>query len=104
GSGTAKIVKKIESKNNSKNFLAVKEIKIIDNRNEIQEEEIEYYKYPEKNKRLSNLFREEIIKIKDIVIHEGNDEEYRSSMICFSFKHNNNNKVGILVERLQEKG
>src|SRR6478735_1842651 len=57
-----------------------------------------------KNKRLSNLFREEIIKIKDIVIHEGYDEEYRSSMICFSFKHNNNNKVGILVERLEEKG
>ena len=25
-------------------------------------------------------------------------------MICFSFKRNNNNKVGILVERLQEKG
>jgi len=136
GSGTAKIVKKIESKNNSKNFLDVKESKIIDNRNEIQEEEIDYYNYPEKyhatfrnypglaglesslryilrlgvsniykkNKRLSNLFREEIIKIKDIVIHEGNDEEYRSSMICFSFKHNNNNKVGILVERLEEKG
>src|SRR6185437_15546312 len=136
GSGTAKIVKKIESKNNSKNFLDVKESKIIDNRNEIQEEEIDYYNYPEKyhatfrnypglaglesslryilrlgvsniykkNKRLSNLFREEIIKIKDIVIHEGNNEEYRSSMICFSFKHNNNNKVGILVERLEEKG
>src|SRR5919202_909318 len=57
-----------------------------------------------KNKRLSNLFREEINKIKEIVIHESNEEMYRSSMICFSFKNGNNNKAGILVERLQEKG
>jgi cysteine desulfurase/selenocysteine lyase len=135
GSGTAKIVKKNESKHNKNNFSDVKESKIIDNRKKVQEE-IYYYNYPEKyhatfrnypglaglesslryilrlgisniykkNKRLSNLFREEIIKIKDVVIHEAKEEDYRSSMICFSFKNDNNNKVVILVERLQEKG
>ena len=57
-----------------------------------------------KNKILSNLFREEIIKIKDIVIHEAKEEVHRSSMVCFSFKNNNNNKVSTLVERLEQKG
>jgi cysteine desulfurase/selenocysteine lyase len=135
GSGTAKLVKRNESKNNSNNFPNVKESKIIDNKKGISED-INYYGYPEKfhatfrnypglaglesslryilrlgisniykkNKRLSNLFREEINKIKEIVIHESNEEMYRSSMICFSFKNGNNNKAGILVERLQEKG
>lgn len=58
----------------------------------------------QKNRKLSNIFREEIIKIKDISIHEAFEEDLRSSMICFSFKKNNNNKVRILVEKLQEKG
>ncbi|MDQ6722668.1 MAG: aminotransferase class V-fold PLP-dependent enzyme [Thermoproteota archaeon] len=57
-----------------------------------------------KNKKLSNIFREEIIKIKDILVHEAAEEDLRSSMICFAFKKNNNNKVRILVEKLQEKG
>ncbi len=58
----------------------------------------------QKNKKLANIFREEIITINDIFIHEAIEEDLRSSMICFSFIKNNNNKVKILVEKLQEKG
>ncbi len=57
-----------------------------------------------KNKKLSNIFREEISKIKEIAIHEASEESMRSSMVSFSFKNNNNNRVKILVEKLQEKG
>ncbi len=57
-----------------------------------------------KNKKLAGIFREEIIKIKDITVHESFEEDLRSSMICFSFKKNNNNRAKILVEKLQEKG
>jgi cysteine desulfurase/selenocysteine lyase len=57
-----------------------------------------------KNKKVSNVFRDEIIKIKDIVIHEASEENLRSSMICFSFRRNNNSTVRMLIEKLQEKG
>jgi cysteine desulfurase/selenocysteine lyase len=57
-----------------------------------------------KNKKLSNIFREEISKIKEIVIHEASEESMRSSMVSFSFTSNNNNRVKNLVERLEEKG
>jgi len=57
-----------------------------------------------KNKKISNVFRDELIKIKDIVIHEAPEENLRSSMICFSFKKKNNSTVKVLVEKLQEKG
>lgn len=57
-----------------------------------------------KNKKLSNIFREEISKIKEIAIHEASEESMRSSMVSFSFRNNNNNRVKILVEKLQEKG
>ena len=58
----------------------------------------------QKNKKISNVFRDEITKIKDIVIHEASEEKMRSSMICFSFKRNNNSTVKMLVEKLQIKG
>ncbi len=57
-----------------------------------------------KNKKLSNIFREEISKIKEVVIHEAPEESLRSSIVSFSFNKNNNNRVKILVEKLQEKG
>ncbi len=57
-----------------------------------------------KNKKLSNIFREEISKIKEIALHEAPEESMRSSMVSFSFKSNNNNRVKTLVEKLQEKG
>ncbi len=57
-----------------------------------------------KNKKLSTIFREEISKINEIVIHEASEESMRSSMVSFSFKRNSNNRVRILVEKLQEKG
>ena len=57
-----------------------------------------------KNKKLSNIFREEISKIKEIVIHEASEESMRSSMVSFSFTSNNNSRVKNLVERLEEKG
>jgi cysteine desulfurase/selenocysteine lyase len=62
------------------------------------------YNISKKNKKLSNTFREEISKIKEIVIHEAAEENMRSSMICFSFKRNNNNMVKVLVDKLQESG
>ena len=58
----------------------------------------------QKNKKVSNIFREEIAKVKDIVIHESPEENLRSSMVCFSFRRNNNSTVKALVEKLQEKG
>jgi cysteine desulfurase / selenocysteine lyase len=58
----------------------------------------------QKNKKLASIFREEIISINDIYIHEAMEEDLRSSMVCFSFIKNNNNKVKILIEKLQEKG
>ncbi len=58
----------------------------------------------QKNKKVSNIFREEIAKVKDIVIHESPEENLRSSMVCFSFRKNNNSTVEALVEKLQEKG
>ncbi|HEY0579316.1 MAG TPA: aminotransferase class V-fold PLP-dependent enzyme [Candidatus Nitrosocosmicus sp.] len=58
----------------------------------------------QKNKKLANIFREEIITINDIIIHEAIEDDLRSSMVCFSFIKNNNNKVKILIEKLQEKG
>jgi cysteine desulfurase / selenocysteine lyase len=58
----------------------------------------------QKNKKVSNIFREEIANVKDIVIHESPEENLRSSMICFSFRRNNNSTVRALVEKLQEKG
>lgn len=57
-----------------------------------------------KNKKLSNIFREEISKIKEIVIHEASEESMRSSMVSFSFTSNNNSRVKNLVQRLEEKG
>jgi cysteine desulfurase/selenocysteine lyase len=58
-----------------------------------------------KNKKISNVFRDEIANIRDIVIHEASEENLRSSMVCFSFKRKNNNStVRMLVEKLQEKG
>jgi cysteine desulfurase/selenocysteine lyase len=57
-----------------------------------------------KNRRLSNLFREEIIKMDDIVIHEDGEEDFRSSMTCFSFRNDSDSKVSYLVEKLQEGG
>lgn len=56
-----------------------------------------------KNIKLSKIFREEILKIDDIVIHEADKENYRSSLICFSFKKDSNKKAADLVERLQKK-
>ena len=32
------------------------------------------------------------------------EEDLRSSMVCFSFIKNNNNKVKYFIEKLQEKG
>jgi len=57
-----------------------------------------------KNRKLAKIFRDEIINIKDIVIHEAIEEEMRSSMICFSFTKNNNIKTKTIVEKLQENG
>jgi cysteine desulfurase/selenocysteine lyase len=61
-------------------------------------------KISQKNKKISKIFRDELIKIKDIVIHEAPEENSRSSMVCFSFKRNNNSTVKVLVEKLQERG
>ncbi len=57
-----------------------------------------------KNRKLAKIFRDEIINIKDIMVHEALEEDMRSSMVCFSFAKNNNIKTKTIVEKLQENG
>ena len=58
----------------------------------------------QKNRNLAKIFRDEIINVKDIVVHEAIEEDMRSSMVCFSFVNNNDIKTKTIVEKLQENG
>jgi len=57
-----------------------------------------------RNKYLSSIVRDEILKSKDFIIHEADEEKYRSSLISFSFKRKNNEKIKKLNTKLQEQG
>ena len=57
-----------------------------------------------RNMYLASIFREELIKMNDLVLHEANTEEFRSSLVSFSFKKQNNAKIQKLNARLQKEG
>ena len=44
------------------------------------------------------------MKLGDLTLHEANTEEFRSSLVSFSFKKQNNTRVQKLNARLQEEG
>jgi cysteine desulfurase/selenocysteine lyase len=58
----------------------------------------------QRNKYLASILRQELIKLNDLTLHEANTEEFRSSLICFSFKKQNNTRIQKLNARLQEEG
>lgn len=57
-----------------------------------------------RNKALSSILRDELSKIKEMVIHEAEEENYRSALVSFSFKKKSNEKIIKLNSRLREQG
>lgn len=57
-----------------------------------------------RNKILSNILRQELLRIKGIVLHEAEEEKYRSPLVSFSFDRNNNENVESLYKKLYDKG
>ncbi|HEU5121044.1 MAG TPA: aminotransferase class V-fold PLP-dependent enzyme [Candidatus Nitrosocosmicus sp.] len=57
-----------------------------------------------RNKVLSSILRDDLSKLSELVIHEADEENYRSALISFSFKKKNDEKVKKLNFRLQEQG
>jgi len=57
-----------------------------------------------RNKALSSILRDELSKIKELVIHEAEEENYRSTLVSFSFKKKSNEKVIKLNSRLRKQG
>ncbi|MDN5845819.1 MAG: aminotransferase class V-fold PLP-dependent enzyme [Candidatus Nitrosocosmicus sp.] len=58
----------------------------------------------QRNKFLGSILRQELIKMNDIVLHEANTEEFRSSLVSFSFRKQNNTRIEKLNARLQKEG
>ncbi len=57
-----------------------------------------------RNKVLSTILRNDLSKSKELLIHEADEEEYRSALISFSFKKKSNDRVQKLNLKLQEQG
>ena len=57
-----------------------------------------------RNKVLSSLLRNDLSKSKELLIHEADEEEYRSALVSFSFKKKSNDRVQKLNLKLQEQG
>ncbi|HKR74529.1 MAG TPA: aminotransferase class V-fold PLP-dependent enzyme [Candidatus Nitrosocosmicus sp.] len=57
-----------------------------------------------RNKTLSSMLRDNLSKSNELLIHEADEEEYRSSLISFSFKKKSNERVQKLNFKLQEQG
>lgn len=57
-----------------------------------------------RNKFLSSILREGLSKMDLLLLHEAEEEKYRSHMISFSFKKKNNDKINKLNLMLQDKG
>ena len=57
-----------------------------------------------RNRMLSSILRDDLAKIKELVIHEAEEEKYRSALISFSFKKKSDEKVRKLNFKLQEQG
>jgi len=58
----------------------------------------------QRNKYLASILRQELMKINDLTLHEATTEEFRSSVVSFSFKKQNNNRIQKLNARLQKEG
>ncbi len=58
----------------------------------------------QRNKYLASILRQELMKINDLRLHEATTEEFRSSLVSFSFKKQNNNRIQKLNARLQKEG
>lgn len=58
----------------------------------------------QRNKYLASILRQELMKINDLTLHEATTEEFRSSLVSFSFKKQNNNRIQKLNARLQKEG
>lgn len=57
-----------------------------------------------RNKKTSSLLREELLKSNEIILHESEDEKFRSSIISFSFKSKNESSTQNFIKMLQSKG
>ncbi len=58
----------------------------------------------QRNKYLASILRQELMKMDDLVMHEATQEEFRSSLLSFSFRKQNNARIQKLNARLQKEG
>ena len=58
----------------------------------------------QQNKFLASILRQELMKLSDLILHEANTEEFRSSLVSFSFRKQNNTRIQKLNARLQKEG
>ena len=58
----------------------------------------------QRNKYLASILRQELKNMNDITLHEAPTEEFRSSLVSFSFKKQNNGRIEKLNSRLQKEG
>lgn len=57
-----------------------------------------------RNKFLASILRQELMKMNELVLHEADSEDFRSSLISFSFRKQNNARIQKLNARLQKEG
>lgn len=57
-----------------------------------------------RNKFLASILRQELMKMNELVLHEADSEDFRSSLISFSFRKQNNPRIQKLNARLQKEG
>jgi len=57
-----------------------------------------------RNKVLYSILREGLIDYKDIIIHEADEEEFRSNMLSFSLRYRNNERIPKINQMLQKRG
>jgi cysteine desulfurase / selenocysteine lyase len=58
----------------------------------------------QRNKYLASILRQELKNMNEITLHEASTEEFRSSLVSFSFKKQNNGRIERLNSRLQKEG
>lgn len=58
----------------------------------------------QRNKFLASILREELLKMDDIILHEADSDEFRSSLVSFSFRKQDNARIQKLNARLQKEG
>jgi cysteine desulfurase/selenocysteine lyase len=57
-----------------------------------------------RNKYLASILRQELKKMNELVLHEASSEDFRSSLVSFSFRKQNNARIQKLNARLQKEG